>query len=452
MAGTINSLGLGSGVLTSDLIDKLRKNEESAIITPIDNKIASSKLKQTSFDLLNSLMKTFQASVSKLSSDTLFLNRSVSGNTDAVNVTAVAGSDVQSFSISDIVTAKGDVYHSATQTSKTDPLGPTGGQLTLAIGTSTFAIDYTSTTSLQDLATSINEKAGASVTASVLQVGTNKYELMIKSDGVGANQKITLSDSGALLGTLGMVNNQIAADASFKYNNIAITRPTNEITDLVNGVTISLKQDQTAGTQTAINITQDKTEISSEMALLVQNYNTLITNIKDMTAYDKAAGKIGVFNGDNFIKSISRDINRIMTSVDASGKSLMDYGISLDRYGTMSLDTTVFEEKMASDPKGVESFFSGTMVNGTVQGGIFDTLYDQMKNFTGYQKDLDNFQANLNKTLDKLNKDHETMVARLDARYEILAKRFMAYDSMISKFNNQFASLQQQINAANKSN
>lgn len=452
MAGTINSLGLGSGVLTSDLIDKLRKNEESAIITPIDRKIASSKLKQTSFDLLNSLMKTFQASVSKLSSDTLFLNRSVTGNTDAVNVTAVAGSDLQSFSISDIVTAKSDVYHSATQTSKTDPLDPTGGQLTLAIGTNSFAIDYTSTTSLQDLATAINDKAGTNVTASVLQVGTNKYELMIKSDSVGANQKITLSDSGALLGTLGMINNQIAADASFKYNNVVITRPTNEVTDLINGVTISLKQDQTAGTQTAINITQDKTEVSSEMSLLVQNYNTLVTNIRDMTAYDKAAGKIGVFNGDNFIKSISRDINRIITSVDASGKSLMDYGISLDRYGTMSLDTTVFESKMASDPKGVESFFSGTMVNGTVQGGIFDTLYDQMKNFTGYQKNLDNFQANLNKTLDKLNKDHDTMVARLDARYEILSKRFMAYDSMISKFNNQFASLQQQINAANKSN
>lgn len=452
MAGTINSLGLGSGVLTSDLIDKLRKNEESAIIAPIDKKIASNKLKQTSFDLLNSLMKTFQASVSKLSSDTLFLNRTVNGNNDALNVAASAGSDVQSFSISDIVTAKADVYHSATQTSKTTPLDPTGGQLTLAIGTNSFAIDYTSTTSLQDLATAINDKAGANVTASVLQVGTDKYELMLKSDSVGANQKITLSDSGTLLGTLGMINNQPAADASFKYNNVAITRPSNEITDLINGVTISLKQDQTPGTQTAINITQDKTEVSTEMSLLVQNYNTLITNIKDMTAYDKAAGKVGVFNGDNFIKSISRDINRVITSIDANGKSLMDYGISLDRNGVMSLDSAAFDAKMAADPKGVESVFSGTVVNGTVQGGIFDTLYDQMKNFTGYQKDLGNYQENLTKTLDKLNKDHDTMVARIDARYEILSKRFMAYDSMISKFNNQFASLQQQINAANNSN
>ena len=247
-------------------------------------------------------MDTFQKSVSKLSSDTVFLGRSVSGSNDAVTVSASAGADVQSFSLSNVVTAKGDIWHSPiAATSKTTALVPApvgANQLSIGIGTNTpFLINYSDTTTLEQLATAINDTAGTKVTASILQTGASSYELVVKSDGVGANQNITFGDSGTLLATLGMdtvaAKMQSSRDASFDYNGIAITRPTNEITDLVNGVTVSLKQDQP--TSSNIAITQNKTEISTEMSLLVQSYNTLVTNIGDMTVYDKAAGKVGVF-------------------------------------------------------------------------------------------------------------------------------------------------------------
>ena len=464
MAGTVNSLGLGSGVLTADMIDKLRANTESQVIKPLDNKIASSQLKLKSFDLLNTLMSAFQTSASKLSSDTLFLGRSVTGNSDAVNVSAEAGSDVQSFSLSNIITAKGDVNHSigsfGSKTTAltipaiapaTTPTPLTAGTLSLAIGTDTFAIDYTPATTLQDLATAINDKAGTKVTASILQTGTSSYELVLKSDSVGANQKITLTDTNVGTGlttALGMTNLQLANDATFNYNGIAITRSTNDITDLINGVTVSLKQDQAVGVKADIAVSQNKTEISTEMSIFVQSYNTLVSNIGDMTAYDKAAGKVGVFNGNNFIKSITQELNRTITGVNSSGKSLVDYGISLDRYGVMSLDSAAFDTKMAQDPTALQSFLSGgVVVNGTTTTGVFDTLYDQMKNYTGYQKSLTTFQADLNKTLDKLTKDRETMTKRLDDRYAIMTKQFAAYDSVISKINNQFSSLKQMIDA-----
>lgn len=458
MAGTINSLGIGSGVLTSDVIEKLKANEESTLITPITNKLTTAQLKQKSFDLLNSLMGTFQTGVSKLSDSALFLNRSVSGNTDAVKVTAEAGSDVQSFSLSDIITAKADVNASKALSSTTTPLAPLatpGSQLTLSIGSNSFTIDYSSATTLEGLKNAINEKAGEKVTASILQVGTSSYQLMLKSDGVGADQAITLTDSlndgtndaNSLLTALNMTNLQHAGDASFKYNGISITRPTNDISDLINGVAISLKQDQTAGTQANISITQNKEQISTEMSLFVQNYNTLMTNISDMTAYDKAAGKVGVFNGENFIKSIKTELNRIITSADINGTSLIDYGISIDRNGVMSFDSAAFSTKFSEDPVSLEQFFSGKTVDGTEQNGLFDTLYDQMKNYTGYQKQLSTFKANLDASVTKLSLDKETMQERIDARFEILSKRFAAYDGMISKLNNQFSALKSMIDA-----
>lgn len=453
MAG-ISSLGVGSGVLTSDVIDKLRAGNEAQVIKPLDTKIETASLKLKSFDFLNTLMDTFQKSVSKLSSDTVFLGRSVSGSNDAVTVSASAGADVQSFSLSNVVTAKGDIWHSPIATaSKTTALvsAPVGAnQLSIGIGTNApILIDYSNTTTLEELAAAINNTAGTQVTASILQTGASSYELVVKSDGVGTNQNITFGDSGTLLATLGMdtiaAKMQPASNASFDYNGIAITRPTNEITDLVNGVTVSLKQDQT--TSSNIAITQNKTEISTEMSLMVQSYNTLVSNISDMTVYDKAAGKVGVFNGDNYIKSITRELNRVMTSVDSSGKSLVDYGIDIDRNGVMSFDSATFDTKMTQDPTSLQKFFSGSYANGVDTPGIFDTLYDKMKSYTSSNKSLDTYQANLNKTLDKLNKDRATMTAKLDTRYEIMTKQFSAYDAIISKINSQFSSLKQMIDA-----
>lgn len=460
--GTVSSLGIGSGTLTADVIDKLRANSEAQLVTPIDKKITLSQAKVKSFDLLHTLMSTFQTSVANLSNDTLFLNRSVAGSTSAVNVSASAGSDIQSFSISNVVTAQSDINQSVTFASKLTPIAPNApaaGQLNLSVGGSSYAINYTSSTTLQDLATAINDTAGSKATASILQVGTNSYQLIVKSDSVGANQAITLSDSlnngtdnaNSLLTALGMSNIQSARDASFNYNGIPITRPTNDVTDLINGVTISLKQDQVAGTQANIDITQDKTQVSTEVSLLVKNYNALISNINDMTAYDKAAGKVGVFNGDGFIKSISREINNIMLSVDSSGKSLVDYGISVDKSGVMSFDSTAFDTKMNEDPTALQKFFSGSTTATTETNGIFDNLNIQMKSYTDYNKGLDTYNTNLNKTLTKLNTDRTTMMARLDDQYAIMTKRFSAYDAIISKINNQFASLKQMIAAQSSS-
>lgn len=67
--------------------------------------------------------------------------------------------------------------------------------MSLAIDGESFDIDYTSSTTLTDLKESINSAAGAKVTASILQTGTNEYHLVLTSKETGTNQAITLSDS-----------------------------------------------------------------------------------------------------------------------------------------------------------------------------------------------------------------------------------------------------------------
>lgn len=227
---SVNSLGAGAGVLTSDIIDKLKAADTSAMITPIDNKITLQKQKDSALSLLNSLLTTFQASANALDDDALYQKRTVSGGTSSVSVTAKAGVAVQSFSISDTVLAKKDVQESGTFSDTTSKISTGSGTMTLKVNGTSYDIAYTASTTLDDLKTAINNVAGDSITASTLQVGNNDYRLILTSKETGADQAITLTDSAS--GTLdtkllaydettnptGMQNIQAASDASFKYN------------------------------------------------------------------------------------------------------------------------------------------------------------------------------------------------------------------------------------------
>jgi len=557
MAGTINSLGIGSGVLTSDVIDKLKANDTSLIITPIDNKITLQKQKGTALDLLNSLLTSFKTSVSALDDDTLYQKRSVSGTTTSVGVTATAGVSVQAFSISDTQLALKNVKESGTFASTTAKVSTSSGTMSLAIDGESFDINYTSATTLDDLKNAINDNAGSKIKATTLQVGTNDYRLILTSVDTGANQTISISDSasGSLnsslyaslkttksqafsaptdtiasgsgnltiaIGTNNYVVNydatttlsglataintavgssvasidsnnklvlqsttagsstaltltdnsamldskltayttynpideiQASRDASFKYNGINISRSSNEITDIIVGVTINLLEESGSAN---VSISQDVTSIGDEMSSLVQNYNTLTSELSSMTSSDADAGTVGVFNGDSSINTIRRELNKLMTSVNSNGYSLSQFGIDLSETGTMSFNNTTFTSKFNEDKTLAEEFLSGlttTTTDGTLTvDGIFTSMNTFLESYVGYGGILSTLTTGASDGLTALNENRTRSQKLLDARYEAMSARFIQYDAIMSRLTNQFSSLKQQIDMAANGN
>lgn len=555
MAGTINSLGIGSGVLTADVIEKLKKNDETLSITPITNKITLSEQKSSALELLDSLLTTFKSSVSSLDDDTMYQKRSVSGNNDSISVSAESGVAVQSFSISDVTLAKKHVLESGSFSSSTAKISSGSGTMTLSIDGKDYSIDYTASTTLEDLKTAINNKAGEKVQASILQVGENDYRLITTSKATGSDQAIAITDSGNKLNsalvskqtlssqafsastdlvasgvsgtqtatfsmngidysidytntttlaqfataintatgtTIASVNtsNQLviqstiaddvnfsledsetggldskllnytlsgleevqqASDASFKYNGITMSRSSNEITDITNGITIKLlNSDEDAN----IEITQDVDSIATEMTTMVTAYNTLMDQLGKMTLADTEAGTVGVFNGDSSITNIRREITKLMTSIDEKGFSLSQFGIDLNETGLMTFNSTTFKTKFNDDPAAAELFFSGSITyddNGNEtdrNDGIFtklNTFVDNYSKYNGVMSMLTDAQEEETKSLTENKKRTQEL---LDARYESMTARFIEYDAIISKLNNQFSSLSQQIQMA----
>lgn len=372
--GALSSLGLGSdGALNYDTIDQLRKVDETAILNPIDTKITTNTTKQNDLATLTTLAATLKASTSSLSSEMSYLKRSTSVSNSDVSVTAQSGTTIQDFSIHVNALAKQDIYQSSNFLLQTSAFSSTNDTLTLGIGSNSYNFNITPSTSLSDLRDMINNQAGSKVTASILNVGgTNPYKLIIKSNDTGNNNAITFSSGNtATLTSLGLdvVDNhlQTASDAKFTYNGVTISRTTNSITDLVSGLTINLNKEQDTGVNTTVAITQDWNDVKSTITSLVTSYNNLISSLSDATKYDTETKTAGTFQGVNEIKSLSQDAKKQILNVDNKGRSLEDYGLSLNDNGYLEFTESTFNAKVNGDPKDVQDYFMGTTTYSTTQ-------------------------------------------------------------------------------------
>jgi flagellar hook-associated protein 2 len=335
--------------------------------------------------------------------------------------------------------------------------------MTLKINGTNYDIAYTATTTLDDLKTSINNIAGSDVTASTLQVGTGDYRLILTSNATGVNQKISITDSSggtlnsqllaydATTNTSGMQEIQTASDASFKYNGIALTRSTNAVSDVVTGMTINLLQDSGSAN---ISIAQDTTAISDAMSSFVTNYNSLTTQVTNMTTSDKTAGTVGIFNGDSSIYGITRAINQIVTSVNSDGLSLPQFGIDIAQDGTMSFNSSTFTSKFNANSTLSEKFLSGATTTNSVGStttvkGAFTAMSALMDRYTSSSGIMQTLTTGSATDMKALTDNKTKSQALLDARYATMTARFSQYDTIMTKLTNSFSSLLSQITSYN---
>ena len=471
MAGNITSLGIGSGVLTADTIDKLKEADKSAIITPIDTKIDLNKQKQEAYSLLSSSMTTLKGSASALSDDTIFAAKKVDVSGDAI-VTVDAGTNVESFSLETTKLAKKDVTQFGAMADRdTTPIATGSGVLNI----NGVEIAYDASMKLEDLAQAITDAGGDDFSASILKTGEGAYNLIVSSKETGVANALTISDTDGLLASElmtpyekttnpnGYKKVQEAADAEFVYNGIAMTRASNTIDDIAVGLNITLKKE---GDVANVDISFETQNIVDEVQNFVDAYNELNSNISDMTLADTETGQEGVFNNDSFVKSISRELGSMLSSMNIGGQTLTGLGaettnlagepemlfiFDVDQNGKLSVNTANLEKKLNDDPEGMKELFSGSYdedYNPT--DGFFDLINNKLEEYTGSGKLLSNYETSLETEAKNLAQSRTSALESLNVRYDTMAARFAAYDAIISKINSQFASLQMMIDSENQ--
>lgn len=190
--GQLSSLGLGSGVLNYDVIDKLKKADERAMIAPVERKMKENIEKQKELTEINTLLGGFKAPVSTLADYSTYLGRSTNVSGDAVKASVSSGVPVQDIKIDVESIAKNDINEVGVKfSSRDDTFSDTDVKLTFYTRGKSYTIDVKEGMTLEEVAQEITDKTKGEVMGVIMKAGGEKpYKLMINSRDTGEASRI----------------------------------------------------------------------------------------------------------------------------------------------------------------------------------------------------------------------------------------------------------------------
>lgn len=437
--GTINSLGAGSGVLTSDKIEKLKENSEAQIIKPYENKIKANTTRTSDIKTLKTLAQDLKTMTGKLSGETLYLDRETSTSGTSAKVSAEAGAAKQSFTLNVKQLAQKQITQSQNFAQDTVKFGD--GTLTFKIENKEYSVDVTDGMTLKDLKDKIFDKTDGKITASALKVGGDKpNSLVLRSTNTGEDNSFTVG--GTLADKFGFKEIQKAQDAKFEYDGVDITRSSNEVKDLISGVNITLSGKGT----TSVDVKEKTSGVVDQVKNFVTKYNELVTNLATVTSYDSDKKVAGSFQGSSELNSIMRSVKNSVANITSG--VLEDFGLDVQKNGTLKFDQSKLESKIKTDYDGVKKFFQGTDDSEGLFKNVNTALEKTLDKNTGLFKLVGDELESKGK---RLAENKERAQANLDKKYELMEKQFAAYDKMIQSMNNGFSTLKMMIQQSTSS-
>ncbi len=443
-------LGLGSGQaasLNSDLIEKLKTAERKSSVEPIETKITKIGTEKTTFSTIEAKVAEFLETVKPFDlfvsgGLTAFEQKGATTSGDSVTFDAADAKTLSKGFTSVEVTqlAQKDVYQSTNVTEATKDAKINQGAL--VINGETFD---TTNKSYQELATEISAKTG--MVASVEQVGTDSFRLIIKSEETGLANKLNIS--GAASQALGFTTDGTTVNATnhileaknmiAKVDGVEYNVATNNIT--VDGLKITANK---LGVS-SITVTDDTSQIESQMKNFVTKYNELLALV-DGEVYNSDSS----LDDKSSIRSIMSQIkDKLFGSYGPnSDKSLFNYGIELDKSGTLSLNSTKFNSAVQNDLSGLKDLFVGAAEKKGLGTTLKETI-DEMRYAGGT---LNSYQSAMAKREVKLEEEKEKAEKALNAKYEQLALQFSSYGAVINQMESSFSGLKMLIQQSTSGN
>ncbi len=196
--GALSSLGAGSGVLTYDVIDKLKKADEAAMIDPFKTRLDNTKKKETNLSDLITQISLLKTSITDFKDGEIFQKRLADVSGSSVSADVKPGVKVQSISMDVSQLAKNDIYQSKGYDSKDSKINDSGDDQTIHLEYEDSSKDITikDGATLSDLKDAIND-ADIGVTASIIDTGSDSdpYKLILKGNDTGKDNIIKLDYS-----------------------------------------------------------------------------------------------------------------------------------------------------------------------------------------------------------------------------------------------------------------
>ena len=489
MASTVTSAGTGSGNDFESIITAYVEAKRSQYKKRTNQNLALAQASKKGITTLKSKLTDFQNACENLTKENSLNTRKVttsqSSNYNCFSITTKSDCSNTSFDISVTQLAKAE---SITQTFK-ESEGFTNsfaaGKITIDLGPEKYK-DDNGQTQTRERTFTVDVQEGDSLELIRKRLNNNDYDVnvsLIKTDdgysfgvtsgstGQGSsNIKITTETTGTVDGdhmgldafnfnpytdvegnagskqsVLGSKwNYKEGKDATIYIDGQKVTSKTNEFDEQISGISLVVNQlseketDENGNTgykTYSVDITTDTAAAEQKMQQIVDQYNSLLSALDELSARDTYTdGKNnydgGDLAGDSQVISIRNALQSMVVrfSDTDSGKSIYDCGLEFNKDGTLSINSSDFKDAMNNSFNSVVSLFtsedgllkqmSDYLEDYTQTGGILDDRKDQ------YQDEIDSWTQKAN--------DNETKLEAYEAQ---LRTKYGNLDSLMSSYN-----------------
>lgn len=387
---SISSLGIGSGLLTSELLESLLDAERAPVERRLDYQQEVAEARLSAWGELSSALSEFHSAARALNSGAVFnTSQATSSQESALSATAGNVADAGQYSVNIHQLAQQHTLASQTFSSVDDVVG--SGTLTFRFGTTTldeagsyqgFSVNPQSTARSIVLGSHNNTLAGVrdainaadmGVQATIVDDGSG-FRLLFTSQesGAAASMEVTASGSGSLTSlnynqsSQALVQTQQAHDALFTVNGLDISRNSNLVTGVIPGVTLNLKA--VSSGPVSLTVSKDPEPLVERIRAFVDSYNQLKTMSNMLSAYStgdgEEEGQASLLTGDAGLRRMMNELGSTLRGVIGTDtfRSLAEIGIRTNQFDDYRLefDRQAFNDALAEDARAVTGLFAAT--------------------------------------------------------------------------------------------
>lgn len=340
-------------------------------------------------------------------------------------------------------TTTGETMKSQAFDSADSALGLTG---TLSINGTDIAL--TGTETLNDIKASVDALGDVSATVN-LDATTGKYNLAVTRDTAGQGLDLSFKDGDGATGLASLIDPSATVSAKkalVNINNIDVERDSNTITDLIDGLTLTLASEDTEKTVN-VTVSSNHNSAKTKMEGFVEAFNNVVKSLNSLQSYDKESGNAGNLLGDSTANLLRSGLRRMIFSsvngVASEVNSMSRMGVTVEESGLLSFDSGKFTTAMGSNPEDVEKFFTSNESGAKGFAVQFD------KYLGGYLETKKGILAakidGYTSSSTRIDKDIEAINTRLTKREETLRKQYASLEQLLSTFSSTSTYLTNQL-------
>jgi len=460
--------------LPDDIVDQLVQVKQLQLLTPIQQDIQNEQAREDNYTSLSSKLVDLYKAADKIDTTSSFLSKTAISS-DEIVLTADASNSAHTGNYTVTVNNIAKAHHliigvddgnSSNGVTKgiSDPEDANLIKDDVTISFYHNGREYSyktdSKTTLTKLANEISNGDNG-VYAQVTNIGTQEspqyvLSLLSETTGSGKNQittdsngtitGITLSDDLFSTGATEQEDAQAGEDASLNVDGVDYTRSSNEIDDIIEGVTLNIKNTGTAN----IKVSLDIDDITNKVKSLVDAYNNFDQFMDENASYDLENKKAGALLGDSIARTAQNNIRSIVSGIvpetaDNEYQYLSQIGIKYNDDGQLTFDEITFKKALSSNPDDVLALFTG-------ENGVATRLKNAISSYTDSSsgiitKTIRSIKNKINDLEDKYSEaqedvqDYEEQMVKKYSNLEEVVLKYKAIQEQLDSYIEQWKSL-----------